>query len=317
MKIAFILPYFGEFPNYFKLYLKSCEFNKDYDWIIITDDKSKYNFPKNVKVIYETFEQLKKRISDKFDFDIKLDRPHKLCDFKPAYGYIFEDILKGYDFWGHCDPDCIFGNLSAFITSDLLTNDKIFTLGHMTLYRNKKEINMMFKEKINSKDRYKEVFTNNRGYAFDEQYNESINNIFESKNIKFYKKSLCADIDPYNSNMRLTIYDLQRKKYYLEDINKQIFYWRNGCLFRKYIKNNKLVKEEFLYIHLQKRAMKIEANIENNESFVIGNNKFKALKEEITSDNFDKYYSKSYINIQYFKTKLNSLKYRINLMFSN
>ena len=29
MKIAFILPYFGEFPNYFKLYLKSCEFNKD------------------------------------------------------------------------------------------------------------------------------------------------------------------------------------------------------------------------------------------------------------------------------------------------
>ena len=62
------------------------------------------------------------------------------------YGEIFEDYLLGYDFWGMCDMDMIFGDLSRFITTDILEkHDKIYQLGHLTLYRNNKEVNGRFR----------------------------------------------------------------------------------------------------------------------------------------------------------------------------
>ena len=42
---------------------------------------------------------------------VTLDRPYKLCDFKPAYGFIFGEYLKEYDYWGHCDIDIVWGDL--------------------------------------------------------------------------------------------------------------------------------------------------------------------------------------------------------------
>ena len=54
-KIVFICPYFGSFPNYFNLTLKSIEYNKTIDWLIITDIKEKYDYPDNVKVINMSF----------------------------------------------------------------------------------------------------------------------------------------------------------------------------------------------------------------------------------------------------------------------
>ncbi|HFI0095249.1 TPA: DUF6625 family protein [Streptococcus suis] len=32
---TFVIPYFGSFPNYFPLFLKSCGYNRDYSWIIV------------------------------------------------------------------------------------------------------------------------------------------------------------------------------------------------------------------------------------------------------------------------------------------
>ena len=60
-------------------------------------------------------EAIKQQVQKMFDFPIYLDHPYKLCDYKPAYGYIFPEYTKGYDYWGHCDmTDCIFGNLRKF-----------------------------------------------------------------------------------------------------------------------------------------------------------------------------------------------------------
>ncbi|WP_333562533.1 DUF6625 family protein, partial [Lactobacillus amylovorus] len=43
-KGAFIIPYFGHFNNYFQLFLNSCKYNSNYDWIIFTDDRTKYDY---------------------------------------------------------------------------------------------------------------------------------------------------------------------------------------------------------------------------------------------------------------------------------
>ena len=36
------------------------------------------------------------------------------------FGHIFSDYLVGYDFWGYGDIDLIYGNISKFITRDML-----------------------------------------------------------------------------------------------------------------------------------------------------------------------------------------------------
>ena len=44
LKKILIIPYFGKFNNYFELWLKSCEYNTDFDWLIFTDDKTNYQY---------------------------------------------------------------------------------------------------------------------------------------------------------------------------------------------------------------------------------------------------------------------------------
>lgn len=59
-KIVFIIPYFGKFNNYFQLFLNSCQYNADLcDWIIFTDDRSKFEYPNNVFVHYTEWEEIK------------------------------------------------------------------------------------------------------------------------------------------------------------------------------------------------------------------------------------------------------------------
>ena len=115
IKIAVIIPYFGKFPNYFELFLKSCKMNPTIDWIIFTDSKENYHYPANVRRIETTFEELKSRFQKKFDFKIALDSPYKLCDYKVMTGYLFEDYLEGYDYWGYSDVDMLFGDIRKFL----------------------------------------------------------------------------------------------------------------------------------------------------------------------------------------------------------
>lgn len=68
MKVCFIIPYFGHLPNYFSLFLKTCAYNKNFDWLLITDDPTPYNYPSNFRVIYMSFEENYSLIQSKFDF---------------------------------------------------------------------------------------------------------------------------------------------------------------------------------------------------------------------------------------------------------
>lgn len=103
-----------------QLWLKSCAANPTIDWILLTDDKTEYDYPENVKVKYCSFESLKARIQKSYDFPVQISSAWNLSLFKPAYGEIFAEELAGYDYWGHCDVDVIWGNIRKFITDDVL-----------------------------------------------------------------------------------------------------------------------------------------------------------------------------------------------------
>lgn len=106
-KIAILVVYYGEFPPYFDLWIRSCEYNQTIDFFIVTDNKFD-DLPDNVKIINITLDEFRKLAEKKLHKKVRIDYPYKLCDFKPLYGHILEDYLSDYDYWGHCDVDLNF-----------------------------------------------------------------------------------------------------------------------------------------------------------------------------------------------------------------
>lgn len=147
--IVLFCPYFGKInKRLHMIWLKSCAANPSIHFVFISDDKEALDIStsENVENIYLTWEECVSRVRSKFDFEIVLDNPYKLCDFKPAYGHIFSDYAAGYDFWGHLDStDTILGDLRKFLKEDILSAyDKVHSFGHLTLYRNTPEINRCY-----------------------------------------------------------------------------------------------------------------------------------------------------------------------------
>lgn len=289
--ICFIVPYFGTFPSYFNLFLKSCEHNKDFEWLIFTDNKDYYDYPSNVKKIELTFQECKAIVQNKFkDFVISLDNPKKFCDYKPAYGYIFEDYLKDYDFWGYCDVDLIFGDLKEFITDDILKQyDRLFSLGHFSLYKNNKEINGMFMEKINNKYRYKQVYQSKNMCVFDEWSKESVNYIFLKHNIPIFFENVVADVDPYNYAFKLVYFDMLKKRWIIDNVKNSIFKWDNGKILRIWEEKSQVKQKEYMYIHIQKRTMKNRIKDNKKNDFYIVPNSFIEFSKKQELYNIRKY----------------------------
>ena len=64
-KICVIGTYFGTLPNYFHLWLRSCEYNKDITFYLFTDaDSSAYVIPPNVRWIAYSVEQMREKASE-------------------------------------------------------------------------------------------------------------------------------------------------------------------------------------------------------------------------------------------------------------
>jgi len=107
--IAFLICWQGDYPWYFLYFIHSCKYNHDIDFLIFTDNQNILNHqPSNVKIIPYSIEQFKTDATKALGFEVAVESSYKLCDFKPAYGLIFSEWIKKYDFWGYCDVDVIF-----------------------------------------------------------------------------------------------------------------------------------------------------------------------------------------------------------------
>jgi len=169
--IAIITCWYGPYPWYFSYFIRSCEYNPTVDFIIVTDNQELIpDKPNNVKIIHKPFDELRADFSERLEFPVNLEFPYKLCDFKPAYGYLFPDIVEKYDFWGMGDLDIVYGDIRAFMTDEILNTYDIvnsrhdFISGTFCLFRNNEYINTLFKQ---SKD-YKSIFSTSVYGGFDE-----------------------------------------------------------------------------------------------------------------------------------------------------
>lgn len=307
--VVIIIPYFGNFPNYFQLFLNSCKYNKTIDWVIITDNESEYNYPQNVRKVKDTFVEVQKRIRRKFDFDVVVDNVHKLCEYKPAYAYLFPELVEGYDYWGYGDIDLIYGNLRHFLTEEVLSYEKIFTLGHLTLIENKEKFNRMFLREIDGVEFYRKAFSSPVNFNFDEKFQDkvNINTIFKANDCRVWEKSYAADIYTKSSNFLLDIGDGTK-----EERKDSLFVWNKGNLYRYYDnENGKIECQEFMYIHLQKRKMINKLN-SACELYKIIPNSFEQLEFDFNDieSKFRRIKRKN-ANLQYFRIRFRNLKTKI------
>ena len=171
LKIVYIIVYMGEWPWYFPYFIHSCYYNPTIDFLVFTNNLSLLvNLPPNIQLIPYSIEQFKIDTTKKLGFGVAVESGYKLCDFKPAYGLIFQDYIQNYDFWGYCDIDIIFGNIRTFMTDELLNGYDIISARHdylsgfFALFRNNKCMQELFRQ---SRD-YRKIFTNSRNFIFDE-----------------------------------------------------------------------------------------------------------------------------------------------------
>lgn len=184
--IVLINIFFGKFPWYFSLFLKSCSTNPTINFLIFTDQEKSKDCPNNVKFIPFSLEKFNQLASEKLNLNISIKNAYKLCDFKPTYGIILSNYLKNYEYWGITDVDIIFGRIREFITDEMLNEYEVISVrndyptGSFMIFENKEKINNLFKK---SKD-YQNVFISQKHYCFDEcnfvhQYLEEGGDIFK------------------------------------------------------------------------------------------------------------------------------------------
>lgn len=147
-----MVAFFGEAPFWLPAFLLSCKANPGVTWHIFTDIQLPQKYPENVVFFRTELAALSRLCSDRLGVRIEL-RPefaYKICDLRPAYGRIFSETLRGFDFWGHCDMDVVWGNIRGFISDRMLARYDVISSrtrkmsGHFSLFRNTETINSLF-----------------------------------------------------------------------------------------------------------------------------------------------------------------------------
>lgn len=245
-KIKIIVAHFGKRPIMLDPWYISALHNESIDFLIFTDIEE-IQSKNNIEVIHMSFKEFKSLIQNNFDFQICCDTPYKICDFRPAYGEICKEYLNGYDFWGYCDTDLVFGDIRKFFSDELLDkHDRCMIHGHISLYRNNELINSIYKAAgCYPEYNYQEVYTTNDACYFDEYRGMELKCL--RNNIKlFFDRQIYI-----NANPKKTIFENKEGDHI-------IGIWEKG---RLYIDNHKEQKE-ILYIHICKRDMKVTGDFD-------------------------------------------------------
>lgn len=137
LKKLLICPYFGPFPEWMDLFLA---------------DFQNTMKPQGYTLVLDTdLPDFKRRVKEKLGIDCTIVRGQaKIWDYRCALGFLYEEEIKGYDYWGHCDLDMVFGNVSKFIpdeklsTLDIYSGHDEYVCGCFSLYKNCTKVNKLF-----------------------------------------------------------------------------------------------------------------------------------------------------------------------------
>ena len=220
--------------------------------MLLDDDfflrENKNTIIKNISFLPFSISDFNELASSKIGFKINIGHGRKICDFRPAFGKIFDNFIIGYDFWGYSDIDLILGDLRLFLDNQLLNElDYIgvntdYPSGYFSIIKNSKKMNHLFSE---SKD-LKWVFTQKENVLFEEcgrYYDEVINgmNILDT-NCKFETFHHLLELNKEKINFTFEFFSIEgipgrikksRKKLIFNDKLEIMMY--HLCHFKKNI----------------------------------------------------------------------------------
>lgn len=243
--IVVLFPHFGTLPPQYKMWRESALRNPDIDFMFFTD--CDVESTPNIFVHKMQFSDFRQMMARAFDFPILLDRPYKICDYRPAFAYALSDYVKGYDFWGWGDLDVVYGDIRAFVTDEVLSHYKMISgYGHFTLYHNDENTNTYFMKPVEGYVDYKEALTRPESMYYDEYGYKG----FGDK----WKECRPADcwLDwPFDNASK------PKQSYHFNSLTrgwKQVIFEHVGNkLYMIRFNHGKMEKKESLYAHFQHR----------------------------------------------------------------
>lgn len=169
-RIVILIAYFGRWPFWMDFYLESLRHNPTIDWRFYTDCGIPANAPPNATFIECDYQDYQADVGRSLGINFQPAGPYKLCDIKPAYGYIHQDDIVDYDFWGFGDIDIVYGDIMGFLDETMLQHQLISfhqrrVSGHLTLLANTAFAREAFMQHAN----WREVFEQPGHTAFDEK----------------------------------------------------------------------------------------------------------------------------------------------------
>lgn len=274
--VVLILPYFGKFPDIFPLFLKTAEKNPNINFLIISDSEENIDYPGNVIVLSQTFSEFRELMEKRLGQTIVLEKPYKLCDYKPVYGYVLSEQIKQYDYWGYCDCDLIWGDLYSFIEPLMEKGyDKIFASGHLTLYRNTQENNELFRT-LDEGELFSKISKDNQIYWFDEDYKgkNNIHDLFLKSGKKVFTEDFSVNFNIDTNCFQRKMYSPENRTYIDIPYEKEQYYWDAGKIYQVKKKEETLAITQYPYIHFQLRYMHGVQCVLSEEQFKIVPNRF-------------------------------------------
>jgi len=255
-RINLILIYIGKLPIYFDLFLRSCVKNENIQWTLLTTEPVAHPLPENVRRLAFSLEDFERRVVDRLQIKPDIRWPYKLCDFRPAYGVLYPELVEGSDFWGFCDADVIFGDLRKFFPDSMFENQvKVQMRGALSFFKNDEIGNRLFTLPHPVID-YRKVFSNPKYCGLDEW--EGIYKLMKYNGINFAMSNDLAEISYWRKELMLS----HRKNY-----SRQLFSWENGSVLRAACDDaGNTIIDEYAYIHLQKRSIK-NVSVLNSSDF--------------------------------------------------
>ncbi len=169
-RIVILVPYFGRWPFWIDFFWESMRWNQAIDWRFYTDCGVPANAPDNASFFECSYQSYQDRVSSALGLAFNPAGPYKLCDIKPAYGYIHAGEITDYDFWGFGDIDVVWGDIMGFITQDMLRHQLISfhkrrVSGHLCLLANTPFAREAFMQQADWRD----TFQRPEHTAFDEK----------------------------------------------------------------------------------------------------------------------------------------------------
>lgn len=135
-----ICPWFGPLPEWFPLWHANIGRLREFGFDVVLDTDE---------------EAFAERAHTTLDVDWPTGDGRKVCDYRCAFGVMYADELKSYDFWGHTDLDCVYGRVERYVTDeflaglDLHSNHPTYVSGPWSLYLNDPAVNVLFTEAPN------------------------------------------------------------------------------------------------------------------------------------------------------------------------